>query len=64
MDSNSIYISKVFVVSGGLAVAIKYIAPFLPLSSSTGIVLTLVLLPSVALAIALGWRAQRFSKDQ
>lgn len=59
MDSNTTYILKVFIVSGGLAIAIKYVVPFLPLSSSTGIVLTLVLLPSIALAIALGWRAQQ-----
>ncbi|MBD1870770.1 hypothetical protein H6F95_26430 [Cyanobacteria bacterium FACHB-471] len=59
MDSNAIYILKVFIVSGGLAVVIKYVVPFLSLSSSTAIVLTLVLLPSVVLAIALGWRARQ-----
>ncbi|MBD1998630.1 hypothetical protein H6F88_11090 [Oculatella sp. FACHB-28] len=59
MDSNAIYILKVFIVSGGLAVAIKYVMPLLSISSSTAIVLTLVLLPSVALAIALAWRAQQ-----
>jgi uncharacterized protein (DUF2062 family) len=59
MDSNAIYILKVFIVSGGLAVAIKYFVPFIPLSPNIGIVLTLVLLPSVVLAIALGWRAKQ-----
>jgi hypothetical protein len=59
MDSNAIYILKVFIVSGGLAVAIKYFGPFIPFSPNIGIVLTLVLLPSVALAIALGWRSKQ-----
>lgn len=59
MDSNAIYILKVFIVSGGLAVAIKYFVPFISLSPNIGIVLTLVLLPSVVLAIALGWRAKQ-----
>jgi hypothetical protein len=59
MDSNAIYILKVFIVSGGLAVAIKHAVPFLSVSPSTAIVLTLVLLPSVMLAIALVWRAQQ-----
>lgn len=59
MDSNTTYVLKVFIISTGLAVAIKYGTPFLSISPTTGIVLTLVLLPSVALAIALGWRARQ-----
>jgi hypothetical protein len=58
MDSNTAYILKVFLVSSGLAVAIKYAAPHLFISASTGIALASVCLPSVIVAIALGWRAR------
>ncbi|NJL37646.1 MAG: hypothetical protein HC879_14600 [Leptolyngbyaceae cyanobacterium SL_5_9] len=58
MDSSTAYILKVFLISGGLAVAIKYAAPYFSISASTGIALTSVWLPSVIVAIALGWRAR------
>lgn len=59
MNSDSVYVLKVLIVSGGLALAIRYAAPLLSISPSVGIVLTLVLLPSTVLAIALGWRAKQ-----
>lgn len=62
MNSSTAYILKVFLISSGLAVAIKYAAPYLSISANTGIALTSVWLPSIILAIALGWRA-RYQKS-
>ncbi|MBD2461584.1 hypothetical protein H6G89_11035 [Oscillatoria sp. FACHB-1407] len=59
MQSELGFITKLFLISLGGAIAIKYIAPHLPISASTGGVLVSVFLPSVAMAMILGWRAQQ-----
>jgi hypothetical protein len=58
MNSSTAYVLKVFLVSSGLAAIVKYAVPYLSISANTGIALTSVWLPSVVLAIALGWRAR------
>jgi spore maturation protein SpmB len=53
------FIVKVFLASGLIAIAIKYAAPFLAISGTNAIALTLVLSPTILMAIALGWRWQQ-----
>jgi hypothetical protein len=59
MDSNVIYVLKVLLASGILAVVIRYLAPLLSIAPDVEIALSMVLLPSAILAIALGLRTQK-----
>jgi len=53
------FILKVLGISTVLSIAIKYGGPWLPVTGNPPTVLTAVLLPSVVMAIGLGWRWQR-----
>jgi hypothetical protein len=59
MDGNLGFILKVFLASTFIAIAIKFIGPTLAIAPTTGNVLITLFSPIVALAIALGWRAQQ-----
>ncbi|MEB3231963.1 MAG: hypothetical protein VKJ64_13210 [Leptolyngbyaceae bacterium] len=47
---------KVMGLSLAISLAIKYLAPFLPIPATDGTALTLVLLPTIVMAGLLGWR--------
>jgi hypothetical protein len=51
------FLAKIIGISTGVAIAIKYGAPYLHISPSTTSALTIVLLPNVVLAMLLGWQA-------
>lgn len=51
------FVLKVFLFSTVLSVAIKYGGPLLAIPANATVGLVAVFLPSVLLAIALGWRA-------
>ncbi|MDX2211909.1 MAG: hypothetical protein SFY66_01350 [Oculatellaceae cyanobacterium bins.114] len=51
------FVLKVLLISLIGAIAIKYIAPYLAISASTGGVLVSVFLPSTVIGIVLGWRS-------
>jgi predicted membrane chloride channel (bestrophin family) len=53
------FVLKMLIVSIALSIAIKQIAPHLHIAASTGGVLASVILPSVTIALLLGWRSQR-----
>ncbi|MBF2002957.1 MAG: hypothetical protein IGS50_07585 [Synechococcales cyanobacterium C42_A2020_086] len=57
MNSPLNVILKVMLASLALAVAIKYGGPMLPIPASAPVALTLVLLPTLLMGIALVWRA-------
>jgi len=50
------FLLKVFVLSLLLSIAIKYGGPYLPIQGTQTTVLTAITLPSIVMAIALGWR--------
>jgi glucose-6-phosphate-specific signal transduction histidine kinase len=52
------FIVKVFALSTLISVAIKYGAPYLAVSETNPIALIAVVLPSILMAIALGWRSR------
>ena len=52
------FIVKVFLLSALISVAIKYGAPYLAVSETNTTVLIVVVLPSILMAIALGWRSR------
>ena len=49
-------ILKVMSLSAVLSIAIKYGGVWLPVSGNTPTVLAMIMLPSVLMAIGLGWR--------
>nr|WP_290227006.1 hypothetical protein [Trichocoleus desertorum] len=59
MRTNLGFVVKVMVISALIAIAIKYAASLsaIPTMPKNVLVLFVVLLPTVALAMALGWRA-------
>ena len=59
MNSNLGLILKVLMASLLIAIAIKYLGPQLSVPATSSIALTAVLLPTIILAIALGWRGTR-----
>ncbi len=59
MKNNTSFIVKILLLSGGLSIAIKYGGPYLAIPATTGVVLSLIFLPSLLLALLLGWRAWR-----
>lgn len=50
------FILKVMALSAALSIAIKYGGPWLPVVGNTPTVLVAILLPSLVMAIGLGWR--------
>ncbi|HIK14139.1 MAG TPA: hypothetical protein IGS53_02375 [Leptolyngbyaceae cyanobacterium M33_DOE_097] len=52
----NLFLLKVLVLSLLLSVAIKYGGPYLPVQGNQTTVLTAITLPSIVMAIALGWR--------
>lgn len=59
MGSNFGFLVKVMVFSALIAIAIKYATPLLgiPATPRNLVVFLVVVFPSLALALALGWRA-------
>lgn len=53
------FVLKVFLVSAGLSVLIKYVLPNLSIPGTATNVLIIVFLPTVIMAIVLLWRFQR-----
>jgi hypothetical protein len=52
------FIVKVFGLSALISVAIKYGAPYLAVPETNATAIAVVLLPSILMAIALGWRSR------
>jgi len=52
------FIIKVFGLSTLISIAIKYGAPYLAISETNATAIAVVLLPSILMAIALGWRSR------
>ena len=50
-------LAKVVLLSLGISLAIKYVGPFIPIPATSGVALTLVLLPCIIMMGLLGWRA-------
>lgn len=50
-------IVKVLVLSAGVSVAIKYLAPFLAIPATDTNALIGVLLPTIVMGLILGWRS-------
>ena len=50
------FIVKVLAISAAIAILIKFGGPSLVIPATPAIALTIVLLPTVIMAIALGWR--------
>ncbi|HEY9629604.1 MAG TPA: hypothetical protein V6C84_20060 [Coleofasciculaceae cyanobacterium] len=59
MNPSARVILKLFIFSVLLSVAIKYAAPSLAIAATDHNALIAVLLPSIVMAIALGWRARK-----
>ncbi|MEX0270858.1 hypothetical protein AB3R30_17085 [Leptolyngbyaceae cyanobacterium UHCC 1019] len=53
-----VFIVKVFVLSALISIAIKYGAPYFEVAETNITALVVVVLPSILMAIALGWRSQ------
>jgi len=51
------FIAKLLGLSLGISLGIKYLGPQVPLSPAPWVVLSMVLLPALALGLALGWRS-------
>jgi hypothetical protein len=52
-------ILKIAIASGGLAIAIKYGAPYLDIPANSAVALLSVLLPAGVMTILLGWKTLR-----
>jgi hypothetical protein len=57
MGTQANFLLKVFILSAGVSVLIKYGGPSLPVAPTAVNALIAVLTPSLILAIALPWRA-------
>ena len=57
MNSQTVFILKVLMLSAGISVLIKYGCPVLSIPATPAIALTLVFLPTLLVAIALWWRS-------
>jgi len=60
MDTQGNFILKVFVLSAGISVLIRYLGPSLPVAATSVNALIAVLAPMLILAIALVWRAGKY----
>lgn len=58
MDGQVFFIIKLFLLSGLISVAIKYLLPLLNIPATATVALVLVLTPPAILAALLAWRAQ------
>lgn len=58
-NSASGFVVKVLIASTAIAWAIKGLGSRLPLPETSAIALTMVLLPTLLMSVALAWRAQR-----
>jgi len=64
MTSKVNFVLKIVVLSAVLAAAIKYLGPYLAIPATSAIALTLVLLPTLLMAVALAWRAWQSQSQQ
>jgi glucose-6-phosphate-specific signal transduction histidine kinase len=53
------FIIKVFALSTLISIAIKYGGSYLPIAETNTTALIVVLLPSILMAIALGWQSRQ-----
>ena len=60
MTTQAGFISKILFFSLILSIMIKYGGQFLSLSPTLAIVLTMVLLPTVMVALTLGWQSRKY----
>lgn len=60
MGTQANFILKVFLLSAGISVLIRYGGPSLPVAATSVNALIAVLTPMFILAIALVWRARRY----
>jgi hypothetical protein len=58
MASQITFVLKVLLLSAGLAVAIRYLAPLLNVPATAVTALVMVLVPMLIVAIGLGWRSR------
>ncbi|PSB11878.1 hypothetical protein C7B62_03945 [Pleurocapsa sp. CCALA 161] len=56
MDNQAIFVFKILLLSLGLSLLVKYGGRYLELQPTTITVLTIVLMPSLAIGLILGWR--------
>ena len=59
MSDTVVFIVKIFILSSILSVLIKYGGRVLAISPTVTIAIAVVLLPSIIIVLALGWRAQQ-----
>ncbi len=64
MDDQGQFILKLLIISAVISAAIKYGAPWLNIPATSGVVLTLVLTPSLVLGGILLWRGWQFQNQQ
>jgi hypothetical protein len=59
-----VFLTKVFLLSALISLGIRYLAPLLDIPGTPIIALTLVLSPTLLIAIVLAWRWYRFMDSQ
>jgi hypothetical protein len=63
MGNQWFFVAKLFLLSGLIAVAIKYLLPLLNIPATATVVLGLVLTPPTLLAALLAWRQVQSSQN-
>lgn len=59
MNDTVAFVVKILICSTVLSVVIKYGGQLLPISPTVVIAIAAILLPSIIVAVALGWRSQQ-----
>jgi len=59
MDNQWLFLAKLFLFSGLISLAIKYLLPLLNLPATTAVALGLVLTPPMMMAGLLAWRQSK-----
>ena len=53
------FVFKILLLSAGLSLAIEYSGKFLTIDTTNSLALVVVLLPSLIMAVALGWQYKK-----
>ncbi|NEO29249.1 MAG: hypothetical protein F6K36_02090 [Symploca sp. SIO3C6] len=64
MTTQANFILKVFIISVGISVLIRYGAPSLPIAATTVNALIGVLTPTLIVAIGLWWRVVQLNREE
>jgi hypothetical protein len=64
MDSKLWLLLKILLLSGGLSIAIKYLAPAFPIPATATNALIAILTPSLVLALLLVWRRPQVTTER